>query len=124
VFPDAQQRREKITNLTTSTLIKLLVRRKHVTVDASTFFPQRARELVFEHVKTRLEPTDQHVNFDLCDVYVVSFTFVVGSWKTLVSTTLPDGMYYEVTYNSQKKETYITSYKRWGNVIIPDEEQL
>lgn len=90
---------------------------------AAPFFPQLARELVFTHVKGRLEPTDHHVTFSLDDVYVVFFTYVVGSWKTLVSTTLPDGMYYEVTYNASKKETYVSSYKQWENVTIPDKNR-
>lgn len=84
-------------------------------------FSDQARVLVHDLVQRRLEPTDSHVAFGLNEVYVVSFYFVLGHWKALVSTTLPDGMYYEVTHNSVKKETYITSYKQWEHVTIPDE---
>ncbi len=31
------------------------------------------------------------------------------------STTLPDGMYYELTYNGDKKECYIDVYKKVEN---------
>jgi len=38
----------------------------------------------------------------------------------LLSTDLPDGMYYEVTYNGEKKETYVDAYKKFENRVIPD----
>jgi hypothetical protein len=94
-----------------------------VTTNAAPFFPERARDLVFEHIKNRLEPTDRHVSFDPSDVYVVSFTFILGHYKAMASTTLPDGMYYEVTYDSLKKRTYITSYKQWEHTTILDESE-
>ena len=40
------------------------------------------------------------------------------NWKALVSTTLPDGMYYEVTYNGDKKEVYLDAYKKFENQEI------
>ncbi len=89
----------------------------------STNFPEEARRLVFEHVKKRLEPTDDHVKFTLDEVYVVSFSYVTGGWKAWVSTTLPDGMYYEVTRSSKLPVTYITAYKQWEHETIPDPEQ-
>lgn len=81
---------------------------------------EKARRLVFNYVKERLEKTDTHVTFAEDEVYVVWFTFILGSWKALVSTTLPDGMYYEVTYNKAKGETYVDAYKKFDNVCIPD----
>ena len=81
----------------------------------------QARRLVFGYVKSRLEKTDTHVTFAQDEVYVVWFSYVLGSWKALVSTTLPDGMYYEVTYNSQKNETYLDAYKKFENICIKEE---
>lgn len=86
----------------------------------ATSFPQRAQELVYQHVKSLLEPTDQHVAFDLDAVYVVSYHYVLHNWKAMVSTTLPDGMYYEVTRDLDKKVTYITSYKQWAHTTVSD----
>lgn len=82
---------------------------------------ESARETVFNYVKDKLEKTDTHVTFALDEVYVVWFGFVCGNYKALVSTTLPDGMYYEVTYNANKRETYIDAYKKFNHEIIPDE---
>lgn len=81
----------------------------------------RARMLVAQYFNRKVEKTDA-VELTMDDVYVVSFTFVLGSWKALVSTTVPDGMYYEVTYNRAKGETYLDAYKKFDNVCIPDEE--
>jgi len=77
----------------------------------------RALSLVRGYIITRLDVTDPRPKFD---AYVVWFCYILGGWKALVSTTLPDGMYYEVTYNATKKETYIDAYKKFENVCLPD----
>lgn len=38
--------------------------------------------------------------------------------KDELSTTLFDGMYYECTYNGDKKEMYFDAYKKWENKKI------
>jgi len=83
-------------------------------------FQDKALKLVFEYVKKNLEKTDTHVTFGNDEVYIVWSSFVLKNWKCLISTTLPDGMYYEVTYNADKSETYIDAYKKFENVKIPD----
>lgn len=80
----------------------------------------KAKRLVYDHVKSRLEKTDTHVTFEIDEVYIVWFSKTLENWKALISTTLPDGMYYEVTYNGFKREAYIDSYKKFENVVIPD----
>ena len=82
----------------------------------------KARMLVFEYVSSRLEKTDTHVTFSPDEVYIVWFGYTLGHWKALLSTTLPDGMYYEVTYNSIKRETYIDAYKKFENICVKDTE--
>lgn len=79
-----------------------------------------ARAHAYRYVKDRLEKTDTHVTFGEDEVYVVWFSKTLQNWKAMVSTTLPDGMYYEVTYNGDKSETYIDAYKKLDNVCIPD----
>jgi hypothetical protein len=80
----------------------------------------KAKMLVYEYVKARLEKTDTHVTFSDDEVYVVWFSKTLQNWKALVSTMLPDGMYYEVTYNGDKRETYIDAYKKFDNVVVHD----
>ena len=52
------------------------------------------------------------------DVYVVWSCKTLGNNKALLSTNVPDGMYYEMTYNGAKKEAYFDAYKKWENRCI------
>ena len=81
---------------------------------------EKAQRLTFDFIKERLEKTDTHITFEVDEVYVVWFSKTLQNWKALLSTTLPDGMYYEVTYNGDMKETYIDAYKKFENVKVPD----
>lgn len=38
--------------------------------------------------------------------------------KALLSTTLSDGMYYELTFNGHESEIYFDTYKKWENKAI------
>ena len=57
------------------------------------------------------------------DVYVVWFCKTLQNWKALASTTVPDGMYYELTYNGDKDEMYLDAYKKCENRCIRGEEK-
>ncbi len=86
----------------------------------SEWFYDRARKAVYEYVKARLEKTDTHVTFGEDEVYIVWACFILGNWKCLISTTLPDGMYYEVTWNDVADEMYLDAYKKFDNVKVND----
>jgi hypothetical protein len=85
-------------------------------------FQEKARQLVFQYIKPRMEKTDVHVTFSVDEVYVVWFAKTLQNWKALLSTTLPDGMYYEITYNGDNAESYIDVYRKFDNVCVPDGE--
>ena len=90
------------------------------TTDKMETYQEKARRLVFEYIKAKLEKTDKHITFALDEVYVVWFSKTLQNWKCLISTTLPDGMYYEVTYNGDQHETYIDAYKKFDKVCVKD----
>lgn len=52
---------------------------------------------------------------DIDDIYVVWLSKVLQNNKALLSTTLEDGMYYEVTFNGDKAEFYVDAYKKQHN---------
>lgn len=56
------------------------------------------------------------------DVKTVWFSKTLQNWKGLFITDLPDNLYYEVTYNGDKKETYIDTYEKIDNVCVKDED--
>ena len=49
------------------------------------------------------------------NVFIVWFSKTLQNFKALVSTTLSDGMYYELTYNGDKDELYLDAYKKLEN---------
>ena len=49
------------------------------------------------------------------EVFVVWQCYILGNAKWLLSTTLPNEMYYEVTYNKANDEFYFDAYKKVEN---------
>lgn len=58
---------------------------------------------------------DKVPNFKL---FIVWKCKVLQNWKYLISSTIPDGIYYELTYNGDKKEWYLDAYKKFDNKCI------
>lgn len=48
-------------------------------------------------------------------VYIVACSYILGNEKYWISTDMPDGKYFEVTYNEQKNEFYLDEYVRIFN---------
>lgn len=84
-------------------------------------YQEKAKQIVIDYYNERVEKTDNK-KLTENEVFVVWFSKTLQNWKALVSTTISDGMYYEVTYNGDKKETYLDAYKKWENVCVKDEE--
>ena len=80
-------------------------------------FVSLCKQAVADYVNDRLDKTDgREITAD--DVYIVWQCKALQNWKALASTTLPDGMYYEITHNGDKNETYLDAYKKWENVTV------
>ncbi len=56
------------------------------------------------------------------DVYIVWICKVLQNNKALASTNIPDDMYYELTYNGDKKELYVDAYKKEENIVVKVED--
>ena len=77
-------------------------------------FFELVKQTVADYVNDRLDVTD-NFKADKDDVYLVWYCKTLQNWKALASTTLMDGMYYELTLNGDKNELYLDAYKKFQN---------
>ncbi len=81
----------------------------------SKVFIEECKEVVREYATEHLDKSDVAPDFD---VFVVWYCKTLQNHKALLSTTLFDGMYYEITYNGDKKEAYFDAYKKFENRVV------
>lgn len=77
-------------------------------------FIEICKEKVRDYANEHLDKTD-NVQITIDNVFVVWQCKTLQNNKALLSTTLFDGMYYELTYNGDKKELYLDAYKKFEN---------
>ena len=75
------------------------------------------KKTVMEYFNDHADKTDQKQITEE-DVFIVWSCKTLQNNKALVSTTVSDGMYYEITHNGNKKETYVDAYKKWENFVV------
>ena len=75
----------------------------------------RTENIVRAYVDAHLDKNEPQAEYS---VFVVWQCYILGNVKWLLSTTLQDGMYYELTYNKAKNEFYLDAYKKFENQCI------
>lgn len=78
-------------------------------------FIKKCKEIVRQYAIEHLDKSDTIPEFE---VFVVWSCKTLQNNKALLSTSLSDGMYYELTYNGDKKELYFDAYKKFENRCI------
>lgn len=78
-------------------------------------FIEKCKEIVKQYAIEHLDKSDNIPEFE---VFVAWSCKTLQNSKALLSTTLSDGMYYECTYNGNKKELYLDAYKKFENRCI------
>lgn len=78
-------------------------------------FLSKAVDLVADYTDEHLDKSDEKPEYK---VFVVWYCKTLQNFKALLSTTLFDGMYYEVTYNGDKDQIYFDAYKKFENKCI------
>lgn len=61
---------------------------------------------------------EEHTKEKDFDVFAVWSCKTLQNMKALLSTDIPDGRYYECTYNGDKKELYFDAYKKEKNICF------
>ena len=80
-------------------------------------FINKCREIVKDYANKHLDKSDKK-EITIDNVFVVWSCKTLQNNKALLSTTLFDGMYYEITHNGDKKEIYVDAYKKWENFVV------
>lgn len=80
-------------------------------------FEKLCIKTIVDYFNNRVEITDD-MKISEEDVFIVWSCKTLQNNKAMVSTTVSDGMYYELTYNGDKKELYLDAYKKWENKCI------
>ena len=75
----------------------------------------KACELVCDYVLEHIDKTDKVPSLE---VYVVWQCKVLQNWKFLISTDIPVGMYYVLTFFGDKIEWYLDAYYFFANRCI------
>lgn len=75
----------------------------------------KALKIVKDYIMEHLDKSDDIHEFE---VYTVWKCKALQNWKFLISSTILDGMYYEVTYNGDWEEWYLDAYKKFENRVI------
>ena len=81
-------------------------------------FVNLCKKTVAEYANKHTDKSD-NVQITEDNVFIVWMCKALQNSKALVSTTLFDGMYYELTYNGDKQELYVDAYKKWENFAVP-----
>ena len=80
-------------------------------------FVALSKKTIADYFNSHKDKTDNaEISDD--DVFVVWACKTLQNNKALLSTSVPDGMYYELTYNGDKNQLYLDAYKKWENQCI------
>ena len=81
-------------------------------------FVSKAKKAVVDYFNSQSDSTDKNGKITEDDVFVVWLCKTLQNNKALLSTTVSDGMYYEITFNGDKNEMYFDAYKKWKNFAL------
>ena len=76
---------------------------------------QKAIDIVNSYILEHLDKSDPVA--PVFNTFIVWKAKVLQNWKYLISTTIPDGMYYELTYNGDSAEWYLDAYMKFENRV-------
>lgn len=78
---------------------------------------ERAKALVMEYINKHIDSTNQNAQ---PAIFVVWQSQVLQNYKCLISTTLPVGLCFQLTYDGDLKQWYFDVYKKIDNQEITE----
>lgn len=96
--------------------VEIPLRKEENEEEGPASLDDKAQSLVRAYIEEHLDKSAPAPWFD---VYIVWKCKILQNWKYLLSSTLNDGMYYELTFNGDKQEFYLDAYKKFENRVIP-----
>lgn len=81
-------------------------------------FLNLCKDIVVDYFNSQADSIDKNGKITTDNVFVVWSVKALQNNKALLSTTVSDGMYYEITHNGDKKEIYVDAYKKWKNFVV------
>ena len=83
-------------------------------------FMDICKRSVVDYFNNRKDSTDKNGDITEDNVFIVWMCKTLQNHKAMVSTTVSDGMYYELTYNGDEKVWYLDAYKKFENKVVAD----
>jgi hypothetical protein len=80
----------------------------------------KMKKAVYEFMVQHFDITDE-VAVTLNDVYIVWTSKALQNWRALISTTLPDGRYYDCVYTGDDNTLTINTYIKYENKHLQDD---
>lgn len=80
---------------------------------------ERALQIVLNYIHDTFSRISRYS--DDFDIFIVWKCKTLQNWKYLISTSVGDGMYYELTYNGDRREWYLDAYKKFQNRVYRDD---
>ena len=75
-------------------------------------FLNLCKNIVVDYFNRHKDKTDVVEDITTDDVFIVWSCKTLQNNKALLSTTKPDGMYYEITHNGDRQETYVDADRK------------
>ena len=86
-------------------------------------FLKQAKLFVIGSYNNRADDTTTPLSVE--NLYIVWFSKTLQNWKALISTNHSgDGLYFEVTHNGDKEETYVDTYLKITNDKFSQESDI
>ena len=76
---------------------------------------EKAIKLVKDYVDAHIDHSNPDAEYT---IFVVWQCKILQNFKCLISTTLPNGMYFELTWDGEQERWYFDAYKKIENIEI------